>query len=221
MLYSLDLLVLGKTNKILTIDACVTRRGEAPLPDGRPGSREPSRAGRVSALRLRSLARTGRRFASSDLSIRSPQTFRSDAVGDDFGLKRKRRRLDFLAGRVLEHTANHLVAQFTAQQGIDFNALRQLPALFMNEGQEDEIARVGQVVDVQQPRGRDIVVTCTMDANIPGIPNRVIAEMANDLHIDDWEFRRNHWAVKDVDLFRTLVRLNLRRRVGATGVPYR
>jgi hypothetical protein len=121
-------------------------------------------------------------------------------------------RFEFLLGRVFEHTANEIAAQFRTQHGPDFAALARLPTLFMNEGRGFEVARVGRVIEAR-PRGNDIQVTCTLDADIPGIQNRTIVEMAADLDMDDWEFNRNHWAVKNVDLFRALLQRDLRRRV--------
>lgn len=121
-------------------------------------------------------------------------------------------RFEFALDRVFEHTSPEVAAPFRTQHGPDFGALSRLPTLFMNEGRDLEVARVGRVIDVR-PRGREIQISCTLDTAIPSIQNRAIVEMAADLDMADWEFSRNHWAVKNVDLFRALLQRDLRRRV--------
>lgn len=121
-------------------------------------------------------------------------------------------QFEFGLNRIFEYTTQEIIAQYSTQHGPDFNRLLRLPTLFMNEGVGDEVARVGRIIEVQ-PRGRDIAVTCAMDATIPAIRNSTIADMAVELEMDDWEFSRNHWAVKGNDLFRALLQRNLRRRV--------
>jgi hypothetical protein len=122
-------------------------------------------------------------------------------------------RFDFFLNRIFEDSAPDVVPRFSTERGPDFNALMQLPTLFMNEGRDFEVARLGRVIDVRVLRGGEISVSCTLDAEIPGIQNRTLVELAADLDMDEWEFGRNHWAVKNVDIYRTLLRLDLRRRV--------
>lgn len=121
-------------------------------------------------------------------------------------------RFEFSLDRVFEHTTDDVARQFRTQHGLDFDALMRLPTLFMNEGRDFEVARVGRVVEVR-PRGREIQISCTLDDAIPSIQNRSIVEMSADLDMDEWEFSRNHWAVKNVDLFRVLLQRGVRRRV--------
>ena len=42
--------------------------------------------------------------------------------------------------------------------------------------------------------------------------NADIKELSSELQIDDWEFSRNHWAIKDVDLFQVLYRQKAAQR---------
>jgi hypothetical protein len=121
-------------------------------------------------------------------------------------------RFEFLLERVFEYTAEAVVARFRTERGHDFNAIMQLPTLFMHEGRGQEVARMGRVTDVQV-HNRTIDVEPAFDADIPPIQNQLFWEIAADLDMDTWEFGRNHWAVKDVDLFRALLRRNVRRRV--------
>jgi hypothetical protein len=55
-----------------------------------------------------------------------------------------------------------------------------------------------------------------VDPEIPRMTNADVYEMASDLKLHDWEFSRNHWAVKDADLFRVLYRRKLAQKVQPT-----
>lgn len=90
--------------------------------------------------------------------------------------------------------------------------LTDLPCLFMREGVDDEIAHVGTIT---RPRvaGRELVFEYSFDPEVPPLANRVIFARKTDFDMpQDFEFSRSHWAVKDVDLFRVLLRLVRPRR---------
>ncbi len=54
-----------------------------------------------------------------------------------------------------------------------------------------------------------LLIEYFFDPNIDPIPNKVIFANRADFDIrHDFEFSRTHWALKDVDLFRTLLRLS-------------
>jgi hypothetical protein len=108
------------------------------------------------------------------------------------------------ADRLFEHTDAPLVAQFKNGDAPDYAKLSGLPCLFMTEGIGDEECRVGQVANVRRV-GRDITFDFTLARDIPPLTNTVIYDGRRKLGMDDWEFSRNHWAVKNVDLFRFLV----------------
>lgn len=111
------------------------------------------------------------------------------------------------AGRVFEHTEDHLVAQFKPNGQLDFPSLVALPTLFVQEssGQGNEVARVGTITRARLS-GPNLTLDYAYDLGIAGIPNRVLQGLAGDLDIDDFQFSRTHWSVKDTDLFRVLVR---------------
>jgi hypothetical protein len=116
-----------------------------------------------------------------------------------------------LAGRVFEHTDKRLVAQFKPGGQLDTAAVMSLPTVFMEEGTTDEIAGVGWLSRVE-PQGSDYQLRFALDSSVPRLTNRAIRAMASELRIDDWEFTRNHWAVKDVDLFHTLYKKKVEER---------
>jgi len=113
----------------------------------------------------------------------------------------------FLASRVFEHTDQALLQRYSREGGVDFEALLALPTVFMGEttGQPDQVARVGSLSRVRSV-GRELSLEYNYDAELSAIPNSILKEYAVDLEIEDFEFHRTHWAVKDVDLFRILLR---------------
>jgi hypothetical protein len=44
------------------------------------------------------------------------------------------------------------------------------------------------------------------DSDIPPITNKALQSFATDLDIDGYQFSRTHWSIKDIDLFRILLR---------------
>lgn len=122
-------------------------------------------------------------------------------------------RFDFPLGRMLEYTARDIERQFRQDGAINFDELRQLPTLFMNEGVDDEVARVGTITAARAVQG-NVRIECAFDHAIPAIPNSTLKALQRELDMDDWEFGRNHWAVKGSNLHRALLMDGLRRRVG-------
>lgn len=116
-----------------------------------------------------------------------------------------------LRARVFEHTDDRLRQRFESNGRVDWNALAELPALFMEEGKGNEIARVGRIMRARLSN-RDVVLEYTYDPYVPPIANERLVELAVELDIDDFEFHRTHWAVKDVDLFQIMLRHTQPRR---------
>jgi len=117
----------------------------------------------------------------------------------------------FTADRVFEHTDEDLVTRFRPDGQFDLNQLMTLPTVFAQEGRENEVARVGTITRIRRA-GREIALEYTYDLEVPPLQNSFLVEIAADLDIDDFEFYRTHWAVKDVDLFRVLLRRAQPRR---------
>jgi hypothetical protein len=118
------------------------------------------------------------------------------------------------AERVFGYTDPSLVARFKPGGQLDVAALSALPTLFVQEtsGQQDQAARVGTISRLRN-NGGHLVIDYAYDLGIPAIPNRVLENFARDLDIADlFEFSRTHWAVKDADLYRALLRSTQLRR---------
>lgn len=110
-------------------------------------------------------------------------------------------------GRTFEYTEQHLVERFKPNGQLDLGSLATLPTLFVEEtsGRGDQVARVGTITRARLS-GRDIALEYIYDPSIPPLANRVLEGFANELDIDGFQFSRTHWSVKDVDLFRVLLR---------------
>jgi hypothetical protein len=120
-------------------------------------------------------------------------------------------RVSVPIGRVFEYTESHISEKFRENGNLILDQLVRLPCLFCEEGTSDEVAYVGQIV---RPRisGRELSLEIVLDPEVPTLLNRTMFENRADLDMHaDFEFSRNHWAVKDVDLYRFLLR-NIRPR---------
>lgn len=111
------------------------------------------------------------------------------------------------AGRTFEYTAEHLNKRFKPQGVLDFDALVRLPTLFLEEshGTGGQVVHVGTITRARVA-GQDIALEYVYDPTIPAFTNDILQGFAVELGIVEFEFARTHWAVKDVDLFRVLMR---------------
>ena len=120
-------------------------------------------------------------------------------------------RVNVPIGRMFEYTENHIANQFQQDGNPLLDLLTALPCLFCEEGTTDEVACVGQI-NRARISGRDVSLEVSFDAEVPPLQNSMM--YANRVELDmpqDFEFSRNHWAVKEVDLYRFLLR-NVRPR---------
>lgn len=116
--------------------------------------------------------------------------------------------------RMFEYTSDKLVTCFNPNGVLDFEAIRGLPTLFMEEssGTEPQYARVGKIIEVSESGGT-ISLEYSYDSEIAPISNETLKQIARELDIDDFEFNRTHWAIKSQDLFLVLLRhANLKRK---------
>jgi hypothetical protein len=109
-------------------------------------------------------------------------------------------------GRMFEYTDEHIADQFRDEGKPILDRLTALPCLFCEEGTTDEVAHVGQI-NRARIAGTDMTLEVSFDTEVPPLKNSML--YANQLELDmprDFEFSRNHWAVKDIDLYRFLLR---------------
>ena len=108
--------------------------------------------------------------------------------------------------RMFEYTDEHIASQFQNERQPMLNLLTALPCLFCEEGTTNEIAYVGQI-NRARITGNDLALEISFDAEVPPLQNSMI--YANRMELDmprDFEFSRNHGAVKHVDLYRFMLR---------------
>lgn len=125
----------------------------------------------------------------------------------DWNLGRASAPLD----RMFEYTDDAIADIYRENQQPIIEELRRLPCLFMEEGIGNEVARVGMITQARVI-GTDISFEYTFDEEVPPLTNDFIYENRMALSMPaDFEFSRNHWAVKEIDLYRFLLR-NVRPR---------
>lgn len=110
-------------------------------------------------------------------------------------------------GRVFEYTDKVIVEQFQPGGTLDLGRIVTLPALFISEteGTGDQRARVGTINRVRVS-AKDVIIEYTWDEGVPPVSNSALLGLANELEINSFEFSRTHWAIKETDLFRGLLR---------------
>jgi hypothetical protein len=114
-------------------------------------------------------------------------------------------------GRMFEYTDEHIEAMFRQDANLLLDRVAALPCLFMNEGVDEQLAYVGQINKIHMVGG-ELAFEYMLDTEVPPLQNGLI--YANRVTLDisnEFEFSRNHWAVKDVDLYRFLLQ-NVRPR---------
>lgn len=114
--------------------------------------------------------------------------------------------------RVFSFTSKKMKARFMPDGNVK-STVRNMPAVFMSESFEGtEIARVGKITGIKKS-GIGYELEYYFDSNIPGIPNAHLEKLAGKLGIEDFEFHRNHWAVKEENLFEVLYSGELNQRL--------
>lgn len=125
---------------------------------------------------------------------------------------------DWLSGRAMipisrmfEYTDDQITEQFRQNGSPLLERLTALPCLFCEEGITDEVAYVGQI-NRARITGGTLALEISFDTEVPPLRNSMIYANRTELYMPyEFEFSRNHWAVKDVDLYRFLLR-NVRPR---------
>jgi len=116
--------------------------------------------------------------------------------------------------RVFEHTENYLIEKFKVNERIETEYLIRKPCLFMQETWYDnsqQNARVGIITNAIKS-GTSINIEYVFDSTIPPLSNEQVKEISGELGIHEFEFSRTHWALKDIDLFKVLLRYLKPRR---------
>ncbi len=122
-------------------------------------------------------------------------------------------RVSISKDRTLEYITVQVKLRYAPGGVLDLRAVTELPTVFASETGWDgtlRFARVGTLTRVQLV-GVEYQLEYFIDPEIPPIYNSVLfSDIAGELQIDTTssipESSRNHWSIKDVDLFKVLLK---------------
>lgn len=102
------------------------------------------------------------------------------------------------ASRFLEYTEDPIKEQFQSLDQAEINKLKSLPTIF---AVEDEVvdARIGTITDIKV-NPSNLQVKYKFNKDYYPITQGILREYQQKLGIDDFEFHRGHWAVKECDI---------------------
>lgn len=128
-------------------------------------------------------------------------------------------RVSIPQGRLFEYTDQHIIDRYRVDGTPLLDKLSTLPCIFCEEGTQEEIAFVGQINRIRVA-GSDLALEISFDPEVPPVRNKLLYSQRSQLDMPhDFEFSRNHWAIKDVDLYRFLLRSVRPRRQRPTVFP--
>lgn len=109
-------------------------------------------------------------------------------------------------GRCLrEFTADSLTARFGDFSPEQVRQLQAYPCIFAYENGRDQAPKFGRIRTIERSGG-SVRVRYDIQSVVPFITVDQLPRLFSELDSSDWEFNRTHWALKDVNLFRTLKR---------------
>lgn len=117
--------------------------------------------------------------------------------------------------RIFEYTDKFISEKFYSNSELNLDALKQLPCIFCNEGTEDEDVYIGSIYRAEII-GNSVLLELNIDSSVRYLKNKVLYDNRQSLCMTDFEFSRNHWAVKNVDLYRFLLKYSSSRRPSPT-----
>ncbi len=109
----------------------------------------------------------------------------------------------FDKGRFLEYTSEVIKEQLRTLSLEAIACLSSWPCVLMEEGRAEEVVRIARISDLRD-LGREIRLTVRLCSSKAPILNDDIWRIRDDLDIEQFEFSRNHWAVKERDLLSVL-----------------
>lgn len=100
--------------------------------------------------------------------------------------------------RFLEYTEDPIKEQFQSLDQDAINKLKNLPTIF---AVEDEVvdAKIGKITDIKA-NSNNLRVKYRFDKDHYPLTRGILKEHQQKLGIDDFEFHRGHWAVKECDI---------------------
>lgn len=109
----------------------------------------------------------------------------------------------FSKGRFLEYTSDGIREQLRPLSIEAIDCIRSWPCVLMEEGRGEEHVRIGRISEARD-LGTDIRLMIDLCPSKAPILNDQLWRIRNELDIEQFEFSRNHWAIKERDLFSVL-----------------
>lgn len=113
------------------------------------------------------------------------------------------------ASRFLEYTDSETQMRYRNLTPDTVREIKGFPALFMHESYADG-AFIASITNITSS-GRDYKITFERDPDVGVIAPNDIERLALELGIENFEFNRTHWAVKNCDIFRVLSENNINK----------
>jgi predicted nucleotide-binding protein len=109
----------------------------------------------------------------------------------------------FDKSRFLEYTTEPIKEQLRTLSIEAIDCLKSWPCVLMEEGRAEELVRIARITDLRE-LDRDIRLTVSLCPSKMPILNDHVWRIRDELDIEQFEFSRNHWAVKERDLLSVL-----------------
>lgn len=113
------------------------------------------------------------------------------------------RAFRFDKSRFLEYTSEVIKGQLRSLSIEAIECLKSWPCVLIQEGRAEEIVRIARITELSD-LGRELRVTVNLCPSDEPILNDHLWRVREELDIEQFEFSRNHWAVKERDLFSVL-----------------
>jgi predicted nucleotide-binding protein len=109
----------------------------------------------------------------------------------------------FDRSRFLEYTSEPIEEQLRPLSIEAIECIESWPCVLMEEGRAEELVRIARISELRD-RGREMRLTVDLCPSKAPILNDHLWRIREELDIEQFEFSRNHWAVKERDLFSVL-----------------
>ncbi len=116
--------------------------------------------------------------------------------------------LSISRNRFLEYTTDAISSQLRSLSTEAINCIMSWPCLVMEEGRGEEEAYIAQIESIGMV-GAELVLRMSWFDGMP-ILNDDLWRIRDRLDIEQFEFSRHHWAIKDRDLIQTLLEAGVR-----------
>lgn len=107
--------------------------------------------------------------------------------------------------RFLEYTEQDLKDRFSKLGNEVINEIITYPCIFAYEDGCERNSSIGYITDIMVRQGK-VKITFQKEATLS---SEDLHKLSFELDIDDWEFRRTHWAIKKVNLYKELQALSI------------